>query len=224
MDDDALDDQPEDSLAITNVDGVQPGSDAFAECAKARQHFARLEPFGVQPEVLLVLLLGQAALLGERPPMTGQLLEADHLGLVGFEQAAVGPLQPLQARAQLTRGAILVPGFCSLRQEALELRDKPRRITEQAGHVRPDRLLDRRGLDSRSWASRLTRRGERVGPSASVVAPAGPPTVAGEIATVNAETATAALEQAAQHVVMLRVAPDESSPLRVSTAQTPSQA
>src|SRR3954453_17890919 len=44
-----------------------------------------------EPWVLVALLRGGLLLLGDRPAPLGQLLEADHLGLVGLQQPPVGP-------------------------------------------------------------------------------------------------------------------------------------
>jgi hypothetical protein len=45
-------------------------------------------------------VLEGVALPGELPPPLAQLLQADHLGLVGVEQPGVGAAQPLEARHQ----------------------------------------------------------------------------------------------------------------------------
>lgn len=44
MDDDALDDQPENGLALAGIGDFQPRADARTERGKARQRLARLQP------------------------------------------------------------------------------------------------------------------------------------------------------------------------------------
>jgi hypothetical protein len=125
--------------------------------------------------------------------------------LVGLEQALVGPIQTVEAGSQLEAGGVLGASSLGLGEEALELCPELRGVAEQARDVRPHRLLERLGLDAGSWALRLAGRRERVGPGASIVAPANAPAVSGKVAAVDAEAASAALEQAAQHIVVLLV-------------------
>ncbi|HWH99894.1 MAG TPA: hypothetical protein VNT27_06155 [Propionibacteriaceae bacterium] len=67
------------------------------------------------------MLFGCQSLISERPAMTGQLLQADDLGLIGFQQSAIRPVHPLDADPQLIAETVLaVIGACA--REALELR------------------------------------------------------------------------------------------------------
>jgi hypothetical protein len=205
VDDDALDDQPEYGLAFARTGRVQPGTDALAEGGEAGQGLTCLQPLIAQPKQPFMLLLGQMALLGEGPPLARQFIQADHLGLVGLEQALVGPVQTVEAGTQPDAGRVLGASSLSLGEEALELRPELRGIAEQARDMRPDRLFEWLRLDACPRAFRLAGRRERVGSGAAVVAPADPPAVSGKVAAVDAEAASAALEQAAQHVVVLFV-------------------
>jgi hypothetical protein len=74
VDDDALDDEPQYGLPLAGIGRVQPRADAPAERGEARQRLARLQPPAAQPEQLVVLLPGQASLLGEGPPLTRQFV------------------------------------------------------------------------------------------------------------------------------------------------------
>lgn len=118
-----------------------------------------------------MLLLGQMALLGEGPPLTRQLIQVDHLGLVSLEQAPISPLQPLQAGPQPDAGRVVGASTVRLCEKAFELRHELCGVAEQSRDVRPDRLLERLGLDAGPRALRLAGRRERVGPGAAIVAP-----------------------------------------------------
>jgi hypothetical protein len=52
-------------------------------------------------------VLEGVTLPGELPPPLAQLLQADHLGLVGVEQPGVGAAQSLEARQQPPLGPLL---------------------------------------------------------------------------------------------------------------------
>ena len=114
----------------------------------------------------LLLLLGKAPLLDEGLALPRQLLKADYLGLVGFDQPSVRPVEPLNAGAQPVVGG-LPSAVLSLGQEALILRRQVRGIPEQACHVLPDGLLQALRLDLRPRALRLAGRRERVHPGAA---------------------------------------------------------
>src|SRR4051812_36203692 len=72
---------------------LEPRADPLAERGHVRQH--RLDANALFGQVAgpVALLRGGLVLLGNRPAPLGQLLEADHLGLVGLEQTPVGPRQ-----------------------------------------------------------------------------------------------------------------------------------
>jgi hypothetical protein len=159
---------------------------------------------------VLALRLGQLALGREGRAPFGELGEADDAGLVGFEQAAVGAVQLLDPGAQqpLGRTGAVLGGFGRHGGEVLELRPQALRVAEQPGDVLPDRAVERVGVDARPWASLGAGAAEGVGAGAAVVAPRAPPARAREHAAVDAQAAAAALEQAAQQVVVLLVAPE----------------
>jgi hypothetical protein len=96
MDDDALDDELQDGLALTEVGILEPRRDPLAECSHVRQHRLRANVLFSQVAVLVALLHGSALLLSNCPAPLGQLPEADHRGLVGLEQPLVGPRQAVE--------------------------------------------------------------------------------------------------------------------------------
>jgi hypothetical protein len=57
---------------------VQAEADAVAKSGQARQRLLGMDPSLTQPAMLLVVLLGDAALLGQRAALPGELVEADH--------------------------------------------------------------------------------------------------------------------------------------------------
>lgn len=69
------------------------------------------------------LLFSKTTLLRQALTALGQLGQADHLGLVGFQKAAVGTVHPVQARAQVLAGHLL-PGLHNVGfgDEPVELR------------------------------------------------------------------------------------------------------
>ena len=73
--------------------------------------------------MLFKLLFGEMPLLRQTLTTLGQFGQADHLGLVGFHEAAVSTVQPVQARTQLLAGRLL-PGLRNIGfgDEPFELR------------------------------------------------------------------------------------------------------
>ncbi len=132
----------------------------------------------------LVLLFGCQSLVGERPAMTGQLLQADDLGLIGFQQSPVRPVHPLDAGPQLIAEAVL-PVIGASAREALELRQDLGGVSEEVNHVGPDCVLQRVGFDAPARASRLTACCQRVSACTTVVPPARTPVMTWKIAAVN---------------------------------------
>jgi hypothetical protein len=112
------------------------------------------------------------ALPGELPPPLAQLLQADHLGLVGVEQPGVGAAQPLEARPQPPLGALLsgrVP--VHVRGEGPELGGQPLGIGEQVADVAPDRPLQGLAVHAGSRARMRPAGPDAVLAAAPVVAP-----------------------------------------------------
>ena len=121
--------------------------------------------------MLLKLLLGKAALLRQALAAFGQFGQADHLGLVGFQEAAIGTVHPVQSCAHLLAGRFLTDlRNVSLSDEPFKLRRQLGRVAEQAGDVVPYRLLQRASINARARAPRVPSRRERVRASALVVA------------------------------------------------------
>jgi hypothetical protein len=195
MKDDALDHQLQDSLPFGDADRLQAGTDAFAEGAQVRQSFAALSLFRTQAAVLFVPLLKDAPLLGQGATLLGQFVEADHLGLVGLQKAAVGTVQPIQAGLQVAH-RLLFPasGRGASSGEPLELSQELGGIAEQTDDVVPDHRLQGIRLDARPWALGVAAGCEGVGPGAPVIAPARPASLSGKIASVDAQAAGAAFQ------------------------------
>src|SRR3954453_17794456 len=85
VDDDALDDELQDSLAVAEVGILEPRADPFAERGHVRQHGLSANALFRQEAVLVTLLRGNVMLLGNHPAPLGQLHEADHFSLVGLK-------------------------------------------------------------------------------------------------------------------------------------------
>src|SRR3954469_3783494 len=118
VDDDALDDELQDGLALAEVGLLEPRADPLAERGNVRQHRLDANALVGQAAVLVALLRGGLLLLGDRPAPLGQLLEADHLGLVGLEQPPVGPRQAVEPGLQLPPDPGGAGGPCSCRPPA----------------------------------------------------------------------------------------------------------
>jgi hypothetical protein len=199
MEDDPFDDQLKDGLPFRDAGCLQTGTDAPAERAQARQGFPALSPLLAQAAALFVLVFKDAPLFGQGATLLGKLVEADHLGLVGLQKAAVGTAQPVQAGLQLADGLLFpVVGHGAPGDEPLELSQQLGGIAEQADDVIPDHRLQGIRLDARPRAFRVATGRQGIGPGAAVVAPAGSASLSGKIAPVDAQAAGAAFQQAAQ--------------------------
>jgi hypothetical protein len=196
VDDDALDNQPQDSLALAKISGLQSATDTLAERGQVGECFVCLEPLLVKAALPVILLLRQLALLEECSSLAGQLIEGDHLGLVGIKKPTVGSFQPLETGAQMVSGAIR--GIACSGEKALELCPQLGRVAKQVNNVIPDRLLEGVCPDTRPRTFRITCGVEWIRSGASVVAPPGPTAVSRKDATMNAKAAVATLQQAAQ--------------------------
>ena len=168
VDDDALDDELQDSLALAEVGLLEPRADPPAERGHVRQHRLDANALVGQAAVLVALLRGGLLLLGDRPAPLGQLLEADHLGLVGLEQPPVGPRQAVEPGLQLPPDRLLLGApVRRLGGEPLELGDQLPRVAEQAdrGPTPPARSPRRRSSPAGTWcrARSSARRRRRSG-------------------------------------------------------------
>jgi hypothetical protein len=156
--------------------------------------------------VLVILLLGHATLDGQSLALLGEFLEADNLGLIGLQETLIGTAQPVQTDTQpLLTGGVL-PGLCGLRDKSLELCQQLGGIAEQADDMVPHRLFERVGVNPRPGAPRLATGRQRIRSGTAVIALACPPPGRREKASMDAQPAGAALQQAAQQVMVLLVA------------------
>ena len=161
VNDDTLDDQPQDGLSLGDAGSFQPGADALTECGEVRKRLLRFEPPFLNMALVLIMLLRQVTLLGKRPTLARQLLQADHLGLVGLEQPTVGAVQSLDAGTQLSTGSISAHSD-GLAGKALELRQYLGRLLEQVDDMVPNGGLEFLGLDTAAGTSGWTRRQDAV--------------------------------------------------------------
>ena len=206
VDDDALDDELQDGLALAEVGILEPRADPLAERGHVRQHRLDANALFGQVAVLVALLRGSLVLLGDRPAPLGQLLEADHLGLVGLEQPPVGPRQAVEPGLQPPLDRLLLGApVRRLGGEPLELGEQLPRVAEQADDVVPHRPLDHLGVDHRPRALGVAPGRQRIDTGAAVVETLDAAGRPGEAAAVDGEPADAALQQAAQEVVVLLV-------------------
>jgi hypothetical protein len=140
-------------LALAEVGILEPRADPFAERGHVRQHRLSTNALFCQAAILVALLHGSVMLLGNRSTPLGQLLEADHLGLIGLEQPLVGPRQAVEPGLQLPLDRLLLGAAVRrLGDEPLELGNQLLRVAEQADDVVPHRLFDHLGIDHRPRA------------------------------------------------------------------------
>jgi hypothetical protein len=146
-------------------------------------------------------VLEGVALSGELLPPLAQLLQADHLGLVGVEQPGVGAAQPVETRHQPPLGPLL-PGRVpvDLHGEVPELGGQPLGIGEQVAEVAPDRPLQSLAVHVSSRAGLRPAGPDAVLAAAPVVAPLAARRRPGR--TDHGQPAAATGQQAAQQVVM----------------------
>src|SRR3954449_8541074 len=202
VDDDALDDELQDSLAVAEVGILEPRADPFAEGGHVRQHGMSTNALFDQAAALVALLDGGAMLFGNRPTPLSQLLEADHFSLVSLEQPLVGPCQAVEPGLELTRHRLILwAPVRRLGNEALELGDQPLRVAEQADDVVPHRPLDHLGIDHRPRAFGVAPGRQRIDAGAAVVATLNSASRPSKAAAVDGEPTDATLQQAAQEVV-----------------------
>jgi transposase len=198
VDDDALDDELQDSLAVAEVGILEPRADPFAERGHVRQHGMSTNALFDQAAALVALLDGGAMLFGNRPTPLSQLLEADHFSLVSLEQPLVGPCQAVEPGLELTRHRLILwAPVRRLGNKALELGDQPLRVAEQADDVVPHRLLDHLGIDHRPRAFGVAPGRQRIDAGAAVVATLNSASRPSKAAAVDGEPTDATLQQAA---------------------------
>src|SRR3954466_15981486 len=198
VDDDALDDELQDSLAVAEVGILEPRADPFAERGHVRQHGMSTNALFDQAAALVALLDAGAMLFGNRPTPLSQLLEADHFSLVSLEQPLVGPCQAVEPGLELTRHRLILwAPVRRLGNEALELGNQPLRVAEQADDVVPHRLLDHLGIDHRPRAFGVAPGRQRIDAGAAVVATLNSASRPSKAAAVDGEPTDATLQQAA---------------------------
>jgi hypothetical protein len=184
MDNNALDHQFEDSLLFADAGRLQSGSDTLTEGDEIGHGLLGPQLLFAQAAVSFVLVFGCQPLISERPAMTGQLLQADDLSLIGLQQSAIRPVHPLDAGPQLIAETVLAVIGASAR-EALELRQDLGGISEQVDHMGPDGVLQCFGFDAPARAFRPPARCQRVSACTTVVSPANTTDMAREVAAVN---------------------------------------
>lgn len=103
--------------------------------------------------MLLALLLQAPPALGHLPASVGQLLQGDDARLVGVEQAAVLPPQPLEPGGEPLRlGAFLGVALGGELGLVSERRQQTPGVVEQTHHVRPDRVFQLGARDGAAGA------------------------------------------------------------------------
>lgn len=134
----AFHDQLQDRLLFREARGVQACADPVTKRPHIGQDLVGLRRLA--PELHLLFLLDQHCPppLGEVVATLPQLLQADHLGLIGVEQPLLLTLQPFEARFQFVRrGLLLLPAHYGQFGEMFELRDEPRGVLEHGTHMLP---------------------------------------------------------------------------------------
>src|SRR4051795_5797742 len=169
-DDDALDHELQDRLLVGQRRLVQAAADAGAERRRVRPRRFGSQPLLAEADPVFPLPLQGPAFLRELPAPFGQLGQGDRIGLVGVQQAPVGPRDPIQPAAELLVRRP-VPGRAGLGGDVLELRQQPVRVGEQAGDVLPDGALDLLGPDAAARAGGGARAQDAVLAVALVVLP-----------------------------------------------------
>ena len=138
--------------------------------------------------------------------LLGQLVQADHLGLIGVEQALVGPGQALDTGAQFVLGCCPAGRLLIGRQgEILELGEQALRIAKQAAHMFPDRPVERLAVHLGARARRLASRQRAVFAATPIAAPPPARGIEGADDAIHGQAAAAASQQAAQQMIVPRV-------------------
>jgi hypothetical protein len=73
VNDDTLDNQPQDGLALGDAGSFQPGADTFTERGEVRKRLLRFEPPFLDMALVLIMLLRQVTLLGTGQELCGNL-------------------------------------------------------------------------------------------------------------------------------------------------------
>jgi hypothetical protein len=169
---DPLDQELQDRLALLERRLGQAALNPRAEGAEIVQHFLGAEPFLAQAHPLFLLLAERVpALLQVLPPL-GQLLQRDHFGLVGIEQAPLFALQPVKPRGHLVPLRLFLRiAFQRRPGTLLELVQQAIWLTQQLHDMLPYGGLQLRGLDRPPRTGLLPRAQDTVLPVAVVVAP-----------------------------------------------------
>jgi hypothetical protein len=148
VNDDALDDELQESLFVGGRSLVQPILNPLAERRQVRHHRLGLGALFAQAAALLDLKVEGVTLISQLPAPLLQLLQADHLRLIGVEQTPVRARQPIETCPQLPLGVGSTRrGLTGLVGEFLELGEQPVGIAEQGADMVPDRPLQIVGLD-----------------------------------------------------------------------------
>ena len=177
---------------------LQSGTDACAEGGEVRQ-----TPRGPgacssrRRRCCSCCCSGRTTLLGQGVAALGEFLEADDLSLIRLQQAAVGPVQPIQAGLASVARWRLLPApqpRCFQRRTARTVTSSWAGSLSRPATWFQTACLQGVSLDASPWALGLAAGCEGIGPGAPVVAPAGPAAVSGKIAAVKAQPADPALK------------------------------
>src|SRR5919202_4416980 len=206
MDNDTLDEQPQDRLLIGDRRRRQTLLDALTEGGQLGQDRVSLRPLAAQPRLLLPLLFDRLPVPGHLLAALGQFGERDDASLVAIEQAPLFPPEALQAGGELLGFrpflAISLRGQLGL---GLELGQQASRVIQQGDDVVPDRAVDV------GTADRVPRTDPALAPQDRI--PAATPVVAarrlrarGRVSDpVHRQPTAATGQQAAQQIVVLLV-------------------
>src|SRR5919199_1918385 len=206
MDNDTLDEQPQDRLLIGERRRRQSLLDALTEGGQLGQDRLGLRPLAAQPRLLLPLLFDRLPVPGHLLAALGQFGERDDAGLVAIEQAPLFPPEALQAGGELL-------GFrpfltISLRGQlglVLELGQQARRVVQQGDDVVPDRAVDVGTVDRVPRADPALAPQDRI-PATTPVVAARRLLARGRVSDpVHRQPTAATGQQAAQQVVVLLV-------------------
>ena len=205
-DDDAVNHELQDRLLVVEGRRFEPPAGAFAERLQTGSDGLSLHALTAERIGLPLLAFEKQALVGEMASALRQLAQADRLGLVGVQQALVGPHDTIEPSAPLLAGgAVLHRASLRSGREAVELRHQPLRAGQQPGDVLPHGGLDLLGLDVPARASCRTGAEDAVLAMAHVVTPFRLTPSCDVSSAEHGQAAIGACHQAAKHIVMLGV-------------------
>ena len=163
VDDDTLDQQLEDGLAIREGGLGQPAADALAERRQVGQRGRGLCPLAAEARLLVPLLLGCAAAELDLLAARCQLGEGEDAGLVGVDESAILPAQAIQPRGESLRlGPLLLDPLRRQLGLVVELGQQALGLLQQGDDVPPDGDLQVGARDRAAGGDLATGAVERV--------------------------------------------------------------